>query len=333
MRDDGIDKPQISIVMSFYKEPLQWIEQAVESIQNQTYKNIEFLVLCDNPEYEDAIRYLKEVEKTDSRVRLIINESNLGLTKTLNKGIELSSGKYIARMDADDISLIERLEKQVRYLEENPDIAVCATDVHVIDEEGAIIRRNKYRSKYNPNWNFICNAQAHPSVMFRAELKSLRDKIYNEEFTYAQDYELWQYLILHGHKINTCREALLLYRRSKAQITSVQKIAQNEFFKRSHRDLINGWLIKNGVISETDCGQLKVMLEKVSEAFNRFDGNDRHILSLIIYVLYFSIGTYEWKYRFKFLIDKNLIMFRIRFVLTFRLFISSRTRKRRCGFL
>ena len=326
-------RPKVSVLMSFYKEPLEWIRLAVESIMNQTFTDFEFIIICDNPEYTEGIDYIERIAKEDGRIKLMVNPENIGLTRSLNAGIGLCSGQYIARMDADDISLGHRLERQVAFLDSHPEISVCASDVHVIDNDGKIVRKNKYKSKFDSDWNFICNAQAHPSVMFRSELKSCRSKLYNEEYVYAQDYELWQFLILKGMLIDTCREVLLLYRRSPSQITSVHKKAQNDCFKKAHRELINGWLVQRGIISSQECGQLKVMLKKASDAFGRYEGRERHQLALIIYVLYFCIGTYQWRYRFRFLSDRNLIAFRIRFVLTFRLFISSRSRKNRCGFL
>lgn len=331
--ENNTAKPEVSVIMSFYNESLEWLRLAVESIQTQTFKDFEFIIICDNPKYDAAISYIQQASVKDSRIRLLINKCNIGLTKSLNIGISKAVGEYIARMDADDISLPERFEKQVRFLKEHPEISVCASDVHVIDDDGRITRKNKYRSKYDSDWNFICNAQAHPSVMFRSDLKTLREKLYNEDFKYAQDYELWQRLLLEGYQIDTIHEVLLLYRRSAKQISTQNKVEQNGFFKKAHKELITGWLLKRGIISADDCENLKAMLKKASSAFSCYRGTERHQLALIIYVLYFSIGTYSWWYRFRFLFDKNLITFRIRFVLTFRLFISSRTRKNRSGFL
>ena len=151
------NRPKVSVVMSFYKEPLQWMNLALDSILDQTFRDFEIILICDNPDYKEGIAYAQKRAEQDSRVRLIINDTNIGLTKSLNKGIRLAEGKYIARMDADDIAFPQRFEKQVEFLENNPDVSVCASDVHIINAEGEIVRRDKYKRKYNNNWYFISN--------------------------------------------------------------------------------------------------------------------------------------------------------------------------------
>ena len=324
--------PLVSVVMSIYNEPLQWISCAVESILCQSYTNLEFIVVCDNPDFEEGISYIRNIEKKDSRVRLVINASNLGPTRSFNVAIALSSGKYIARMDADDYSLPERFARQVEYLEAHPEVSVCATDVHNIDEKGKITRRNRYKNKQNPALNIISTSMAHPSVMFRRSLLEFRDPIYNEEYRFSQDYELWTSLILEGHKFHTLEEVLLHYRRSSSQISSSKKKVQVECFKRAHRTFILKWLTQKGIITEEDSSDLKLMLNKVTEAIGKAEGQDKEYLRLIAYVFYFSLGSDSWKYRFKYLFDRNLLVFRIGFMHTFRLFVSRKTRRSRTGF-
>lgn len=324
-------RPKVSIVMSFYNEPLQWIRFALESIIRQTFSDFELIIVCDNPKHTEGISYIRNIG--DERIRLIINTKNAGPTKSFNIAIESSRGEYIARMDADDICMPERLEKQVEYLDSHPEVSMCATDAHTINKEGKIIRRRRYRKKLDQGLLFISNCFAHPSVMFRRSILEDRNPIYNEDFIYSQDYELWQFLFLKGHRFHTLEQALLLYRKSDTQISSAKKRKQVELFKKAHKSFITGWLLSHGMIETTDSDDLKVMLKKASQAYSKASPEDRKCLEYTIYVLYYSLGTMEKKYRLLYLTDRNLIAFRIRFIYTYRLLFSIRTRRDRSGLI
>lgn len=325
-------KPKVSIVMSFYNEPLQWIRFALESIQKQTFTDFELIIVCDNPQNSEAIEYIKGL--SDGRIRLLLNKENLGPTRSFNIGISASCGEYIARMDADDIILPERLTKQVEYLDAHPEISVCATDAHRISPDGKIFRRSRYRKKRDQSLLLIMNSIAHPSVMYRRSLLDLRNPLYNEDFKYAQDYELWQFLTLNGYRIHMLEEALLLYRNSPQQISRVKTSEQARFFKKAHKDFVTKWLTSHCVINAEDTADLKVMLEKCSLAYSSgHDKEHRKHLAHIIYVLYFALGTYRTSYRLRYLFDRNLIAFRLRFVYSFRLLFSKKSRHNRNGFI
>lgn len=125
--------PKVSVIMSVYKEPVEWLHESIDSILNQTFTDFEFIIICDNPSYDEGIALLYAYKEKDHRIVLIENEKNLGLTKSLNKGITVAKGDFIARMDADDISLPERFEKQMSLLEKHPEIGVCGS---IIDYMG-----------------------------------------------------------------------------------------------------------------------------------------------------------------------------------------------------
>lgn len=328
------NKPKVSVVMSICNEPLSWLRLAVESILNQTSRDFEFIIVCDSPSYEEGIAYISEAAAEDRRIRLMINDSNIGPTRSFNSAIAVAEGEYIARMDADDIAFPERFEKQVAYLDAHPEISVCATDVHIIDKEGKITRRNKYRHKRSQALNVIFNCMAHPSVMFRRSLLEERNPVYNEDYIYSQDYELWTVLILKGHKFHTLDEPLLLYRKSPSQISSAKRQTQAVLFKKAHKEFITNWLISRGIITPDDSSDIKTMLEKASQtlASGMAGSEDNEYLIHIVYVLYFSMGTYSWGWRFRYLFDSNRVAFRIPFIYTFRLFVSSKSRKNRTGF-
>ena len=105
----------ISVVMSVFKEPLDWIELSINSIRNQSFSDFEFIIVNDNINDIPLKTFLSKIQNIDPRIIILENQKNLGLTKSLNKALEISKGKYIARMDADDISFSQRFQTQFDY--------------------------------------------------------------------------------------------------------------------------------------------------------------------------------------------------------------------------
>src|SRR6185295_9135648 len=153
--------PQVSVLMSVYNGE-KYLKEAMESILNQSFSDFEFLIFNDSS--TDSSREII-LSYNDPRIVLIDNKKNIGLTKTLNKGISLAKGKYIARMDADDVCHPERLNEQVNYLDKNAEVAVCGTWVQFLNENEVV----KLPTKKNEIKTLLfCNScLAHPSVMIR----------------------------------------------------------------------------------------------------------------------------------------------------------------------
>jgi|GEM_PF-5944458 len=328
-----MERPLISVIYCLYKEKIEWIRQSVESILNQTYGLFEFIIICDNPDYQSAVDLLKEYSSADPRIRLIVNEENIGITRSLNKGLELAKGGLVARMDADDIALPKRFEKQVDFLTRNPDISICGTDVHCIDGEGRITRRRKYRRHSSVRLLFFRNMICHPSVMFRKDILGLRNPLYDNGTRYSQDYELWTFLMMKGCRFHTLDEVLMLYRRSGKQISSAHRETQAQCFKKAHKAFVTQWLISKGIICHDDTDNVRLMLKKASEAYNRASVQDRGYLEVVIFTFYFTLSTSDRKYIWKYLTDSNGIMFKVPFHMTYLLLMSRKTRRDRSGFL
>ena len=186
-----IDAPFISVVMSVCNGE-KYLRESVDSILNQSCKDFEFIIINDGS-IDGSLDILLEYQTADNRI-LIVNQGNIGLTRSLNRGIKLAAGKYIARQDTDDKSLPERLEKQVRFLETNSDYFLVGTACKVIDQQSNIIGESNIPfftdndklqaviNKFNPFF--------HSSVMFRNDISCL-GCFYNPRYEYAQDYELW----------------------------------------------------------------------------------------------------------------------------------------------
>ena len=127
----------ISVLMTTYREPLEILRASVESILSQTYRDLEFIVILDDPDNQPAMDLLFSFAEADPRLKVEINASNLKQRKSLNRALELATGEYVARMDADDISLPERLELQLDYLTRN-DLDLIGGLVQIMDEEGNV---------------------------------------------------------------------------------------------------------------------------------------------------------------------------------------------------
>jgi len=168
------------------------LREAIESILNQTFTDFEFIIIDDGSS-DGSLNIIRSYE--DPRIKLICNTKNIGLTDSLNIGVRIARGTFIARMDADDISLPTRFEEQIVYLKKNPGISILGTDVQLINHKGDIIRRkNNPLFPTRPNlisWTlFFRSCVNHPTVMAR---KNVYEKIggYRTSFRYAQDYDLW----------------------------------------------------------------------------------------------------------------------------------------------
>lgn len=239
--------PGVSVIMSVYKEPIDWIKQSVESILNQTYKNFEYIIICDNPDYKEAISLLKSYERNEPRIKIITNKENIGLTKSLNKGIRISNGKYIARLDADDVSLPMRLEKQYNYMQSNKDIIVLGTNVKCIGEKSLIHQGPSifYEDEDLKAQLLLQNCFVHSSVFIRKEILEANGIIYDEDYRQTQDLRLWEILMQYG-KFANLRDKLVLYRFSNQQITKSNGTRQMDNSKKIRFRMQMAWLLKIG---------------------------------------------------------------------------------------
>lgn len=180
-------RPKISVIMSVYNG-MPYLKGAVESIFNQTYDNFEFIIV-DDASTDGTREYLKSLK--DKRIKLIKNSKNLGLAVSLNKALRQTQGDYIARMDADDISLPKRLETQIKVFDDDPSITICGTWADLIDEKDKIIGDRKYPISDSGIKKLLAWEPSiiHPTLMIRAEaLKELAG--YDPKFDFAEEYEL-----------------------------------------------------------------------------------------------------------------------------------------------
>lgn len=209
--------PLISVVMPTYNCK-RFLRDAIESILNQTFQDFEFLII-DDDSTDGTETILRDYSKKDSRLRVYRHERE-GLIASLNRGCHLAEGRFIARMDSDDISLPHRLEHQVRYMEEHPEIGVLGTWIRIIDESSRprrtvrLITDPKMLGLYLYMENCIC----HPTVMMRRDIIEPLG-FYDSNAIHAEDYDLWG-RVSHKNQIANLPEVLLDYRIWNGGVTS-----------------------------------------------------------------------------------------------------------------
>lgn len=201
----------VSVVLPVYNAEL-YLSEAIESVLAQSYRNIELIIINDGST-DNSLNIIEKFKRQDERVRSISRE-NKGLIYSLNEGIAASKGRYIARMDADDICFLDRLEKQVKYMDSN-DLDICGGHYLEINEAGTV-----QRIRFVPIISEIINLSlvsrvpfAHPSVVFRKSFIDENNLCYGcDKFKHAEDLALWFKFAACGAKFGNVNDIILKYR-------------------------------------------------------------------------------------------------------------------------
>lgn len=210
--------PKISIIMSVYNGE-DYLAEAINSVLNQTFTDWELIVINDCST-DRTPELLSQYAAQDARVRVYTNEVNLRLPSSLNKAMTYARGKYIARMDADDICLPDRLEKQFAFMEENPEVALSSCRFMTL--KNGVIASGGCGSKWDHDsvkaLLLVTNPILHPGIIAKADvIKSLG---YDKTFTCTEDMELWTRFVMAGYKVQNLQEYLMIYRLHDKQITA-----------------------------------------------------------------------------------------------------------------
>jgi glycosyltransferase involved in cell wall biosynthesis len=193
---DNNNAPLVSVLMPVYNGE-HYLRQAVDSILHQTFEDFEFIIINDGST-DNTLSILKDY--TDPRIILLQNKQNKGLVATLNYGLSVVRGQYIARMDADDIAFPHRLEKQVQFMESNPSVGLLGTNVIFIDEhgkEGQLAHGTQWH--FYPStvrWRLLWETTVHhPSSMIRRTTLTKNNLWFDPAYFLAEDFDLWTRII------------------------------------------------------------------------------------------------------------------------------------------
>ena len=232
-------KPLVSIIMPVHNAE-KYICDSLNSILTQTYKNLEIIIIDDASD-DKSVDIISQVD--DERIVLIRNERNLKQSLTRNKGIALAKGKYIANMDADDISEKTRIQEQVEFMENHDDIDICGTFLKAFGNNKRYIMKFPVHPHDLMIQSIYASPFGHPAVMIR---KSSIDRYgikYDSNYTYSQDFELWSRIAFKGARFANIPKTLFYYRVSDSQISNKhyaeQQIFRGSIVERNVNSLIN----------------------------------------------------------------------------------------------
>jgi glycosyltransferase involved in cell wall biosynthesis len=249
-----IRSAKVTVIMPVFNGA-EYLSESIESILSQTWTDFEFLIL-DDGSTDNSVEIISLFR--DDRIRLERNERNIGLTATLNRGLDLARGKFVARMDCDDVSRPDRLERQVRFLESNPQVGVVGSWAEVVDENGSIPTRRLIgkvtRLGNSPHslattdpairFNLLfTNILVHSSVMLRNDLLDRHNFRYSEAFKFAEDYEFWV-RCSRAFQLALIPEVLVSYRTRSSSVSNLNRQMQREAADRVRLDYLRSLGIK-----------------------------------------------------------------------------------------
>lgn len=230
--------PRISIVMPVFNSA-EYLEESIISILNQTYTDWEFLIINEFGSNDGSKEIVEKYAKIDKRIILIQNKTRLGIAESMNVGLNIAKGEYIARMDADDISMPERFETQLKYLDENQDVVMCGVKVQIFGSNPFEWKLECDKEKLSTNILFY-SPSVHPTVMVR---KSFLDKYnikYNKEYRASEDYDLFSKICEKG-KVANVNQILFKYRIMENNATfknnDIGLVIYNDIMKRQFERL------------------------------------------------------------------------------------------------
>jgi glycosyltransferase involved in cell wall biosynthesis len=214
----------VSIILPVYNAD-RYLEEALDSILSQTYENWELIAINDCS-HDESYSILRKYKRKDKRIRVFQNKRNMGIGWTLNRGIHLAKGRYLARMDADDICFPERLERQVQYFQHHEDVSLVGTFSEEIDESGTVTGPRVFPTSHADivKEMFVFTAIQHPTVMIDRERMPTQELWYNGELSPVEDLDFYFRNMMYA-KFANIPEYLLYYRKhaTNSSLSNVKK--------------------------------------------------------------------------------------------------------------
>ena len=221
--------PLVSVILPVFNAQ-QFVGQAMESILRQTFDDFEIIAIDDGSK-DHSLEILKKYASSDRRIKITSRE-HCGLVASLNQGVESARGKWIARMDADDIALPQRFERQLQWLEQTG-ADICGSWVKLFGTADRRVIKHPQTDEAIKMKMIFCAPFTHPAVMMKTELvKQLR---YDKDWEKCEDYDLWERAVRAGWKMVNVPEILILYRQHKAQISTMALSTQQKLTQKIRR--------------------------------------------------------------------------------------------------
>jgi glycosyltransferase involved in cell wall biosynthesis len=268
--------PIISIVMPTCNTPPEYLKESVESVLKQTFADFELLIIDDGSTDLSGIKKLKEYD--DPRIRLITNTHDFIVS--LNRGVFEAKGQYIARMDADDVMLPNRLQVQYEYMEEHPEVDVCGSWVELFGDRKEILQLEAEHKQIVATM-LLYNPIAHQTVIMRKSVWKNTTELYHRGYPCAEDYQLWTDLAKKGFRFANIPQVLLLFRSSENQVSNTKGVEMKGTSRKIQAEYAEWVMVK--------------IVEKEEKFFDFFEqiimlSNEKKIdikqLSNIVYQIY-----------------------------------------------
>lgn len=230
-------KPRVSVLTPIYNTNPQYLREMIESILNQTFSDFEFLILNDSPNNKEIEKIVLEYAKNDKRIKYAKNEKNMGITPSRNKLLKMARGEYLAIFDHDDISVPERLEKEVAYLDTHPYVGVVSGWLQYFEGSNDLVKKPESDIEIKIHLTDNCYV-AHTAAMIRKSVLIDNNIEYEECYTPAEDYRLWARLMDVTDFYNI-PAVLVNYRWNNSNTTSTQKDRMLHAWYSVHMQLRN----------------------------------------------------------------------------------------------
>lgn len=202
---------KVTVIITTYNEKTGVFKEAVDSILNQTFEDYKLLIVIDNPDNKDIINYLKKIEK-NKKIEILINDCNIGVPRSMNKAIDMVKSKYIAKMDADDISLPNRLQIQYDYMENNRDIDLISSGVTYMSYDG----KDLYdRGMLPTGYKHVAKALSYVNLLHHPTFFGKTEMFKNVKYRnlrYAQDYDFSCRACEKNYNVDLINDVVLKYR-------------------------------------------------------------------------------------------------------------------------
>jgi glycosyltransferase involved in cell wall biosynthesis len=243
--------PKVSVIMSSYNHE-KFVAAAIESVVKQSFQDWELLIM-DDQSTDKTFNISKDYENKDRRIKVFKSPYNRGMVQNTNELISVTQGEYIATINSDDSWQIEKLEKQIRFLDENPEYGVCFTTANMIGEDNEIIysrtfNKLKNRSRYEwlNSFFYFGNSLCYPSSLAR-KICYLNVGLFNPAFIVLLDLDMWIKICLAGYEIHVIQEKLTNFRllKNEANLSGIKPSSMVRNYLESQRLLYNYSTIKD----------------------------------------------------------------------------------------